>query len=58
MTRRVDYRAQLLRKCDLIIWDELPMTHKYCVEALLITLRDLLHNPTPFGGKPILFSDN
>ena len=31
------------------------MTHKYCVEALDITLRDL-HNPTPFGGKTFLFS--
>ena len=44
-------RAELLRKCDLIIWDELPMTHKYCVEALDITLRDLLHNSTPFRWK-------
>ena len=48
-------RAELLRKCDLIVWDELPITHKHCVEALDITLRDL-HNPTSFGGKPVLFS--
>ena len=54
--KRQTRRAGLLRKCDLIIWDELLMTHKYCVEALDTTLRDLLHNPTPFGGKPILFS--
>lgn len=27
-------RAELIRNCDLIIWDGLPMTHKYCVEAL------------------------
>lgn len=34
-------RAELIRKCDLIIWDELPMTHRYCVEALDRTLQDL-----------------
>lgn len=49
-------RAEVLRKCDLIIWDELPMAHKYCIEALHKTLQDLLHNNAPFGGKPILFS--
>lgn len=23
-------RAELIRKCDLIIFDELPMTHRFC----------------------------
>ncbi|CAM9950314.1 unnamed protein product, partial [Laminaria digitata] len=49
-------RAELIRNCDLIIWDELPMTHKYCVEALNKTLQDLLNNDSVFGGKCILFS--
>ena len=49
-------RAELIRKCDLIIWDGLPMTHKYCVEALNKTLQDLLNNTALFGDKIILFS--
>ena len=48
--------AEFIRTCDLIIWDELPMTHKYCVEALNKSLQDLLNNNTLFGGKTFLFS--
>ncbi|CAH9125196.1 unnamed protein product, partial [Cuscuta epithymum] len=53
--------AELLIKCKLIIWDEAPMVHKYCFEALDRTLRDILRfsNPNsqqmPFGGKTIVF---
>lgn len=47
--KRQTQRVELLRKCDLIVWDELPTTHKYCVEALDIPLRDLLQNSTLFG---------
>ena len=32
------------------------MTHKYCVEALNLTLQDLIDNNTSFGGKTVLFS--
>ena len=49
-------RAELIRQSNLIIWDELPMTHRYCVEALDRTLRDLTKHNQPFGGKTILFS--
>lgn len=49
-------RAELIRKSDLIIWDELPMTHRFCVEALDRTLKDLMRNTLLFGGKTILFS--
>ena len=34
--------AELVRKCKLIIWDEAPMTHKHCFEALDRSLRDIL----------------
>ncbi|CAB1109180.1 unnamed protein product [Ectocarpus sp. CCAP 1310/34] len=34
-------RAELIRKCNLIIFDELPMTHRYCIKALERTLRDI-----------------
>ena len=48
-------RAELIRKCDLTIFDELPMTHKYCIKAIDITLRDLVRNSLIFGGKTVLF---
>ncbi|CAH9140571.1 unnamed protein product [Cuscuta epithymum] len=53
--------AELLVKCKLIVWDEAPMVHKHCFEALDRTLRDILRfqNPRsleiPFGGKTIVF---
>jgi hypothetical protein len=52
--------AELLQVAALIIWDEAPMTHRRCFEALDTTMRDILseHNPAnailPFGGKPIV----
>ena len=46
-------RAELIRSCDLIIWDELPMTHKFCVEALNSTLQDLMCSDQLLGGKTI-----
>lgn len=52
-------RAELIHNycnCDLILWDELPVTHRYCVEALNSTLQDLLNSNNIFGGKTILFS--
>lgn len=49
-------RAELIRKSDLIIFDELCMVHKYCVEALDNTLRDLMDSDTLFGGKTVLMS--
>lgn len=53
--------AELLRKTRLIIWDEAPMVHKHCFEALDKTLRDVLRFSKsnsidqPFGGKVIVF---
>ncbi|CAH9070723.1 unnamed protein product [Cuscuta europaea] len=53
--------AELIVKCKLIIWDEAPMVHKHCFEALDRTLRDILRftNPMsldfPFGGKTVVF---
>ncbi|XP_031111748.1 uncharacterized protein LOC116015711 [Ipomoea triloba] len=52
--------AELIIKCSLIIWDEAPMMHKHCFEALDRTMRDLLRfaNPLsstlPFGGKTVV----
>ncbi|GKC12159.1 DNA helicase [Tanacetum coccineum] len=47
--------ADLLRDCDLIIWDEAPMNDQRCFEALDRCLKDILDNPNNlFGGKSII----
>ncbi|OIT22265.1 putative diphthine methyl ester synthase [Nicotiana attenuata] len=52
--------ANLIIKTKLIIWDEAPMMHKYCFEALDQTLRDILRFKDtstvdkPFGGKTVV----
>ncbi|XP_061367493.1 uncharacterized protein LOC133310559 [Gastrolobium bilobum] len=47
--------AELLSKTKLIIWDEAPMVHKFCFEALDRTLRDVLSCvDMPFGGKVVV----
>ncbi|XP_022041435.1 uncharacterized protein LOC110944017 [Helianthus annuus] len=51
----------LIKQTKMIIWDEAPMTHKHCFEALDRTMRDIArsYNPSlqnkPFGGKIVLF---
>lgn len=53
--------AELIVRSKLIIWDEAPMMHRYCFEALDKTLKDIMQvsNPLnrskPFGGKTIVF---
>ncbi|XP_072066915.1 uncharacterized protein [Arachis hypogaea] len=43
--------AKLIRQTTAIIWDEAPMTNKESVQSLDRTLRDILANDMPFGGK-------
>lgn len=58
--RRGTMLADLLIETALIIWDEAPMTHRRCFEALDRTLRDILSETNPansiisFGGKPVV----
>ncbi|XP_020090993.1 uncharacterized protein LOC109712000 isoform X3 [Ananas comosus] len=53
--------AELLIHTKLIIWDEAPMAHRFCFEALDRTLRDILRFSNsssceqPFGGKVVVF---
>ncbi|XP_073045902.1 uncharacterized protein [Primulina eburnea] len=53
--------AELIVKFKLIIWDEAPMTHKLCFEALDKSMKDIMRfvNPSslhlPFGGKTVVF---
>jgi hypothetical protein len=52
--------AELIKVSALIIWDEAPMTHRHCFEALDRTMRDILSEDKPanaiipFGGKPVV----
>jgi hypothetical protein len=49
--------AFLLQKVQLIIWDECSMQHRYCFEAVDMTLRDIRGNEQlPFGGVTVLFA--
>ena len=48
--------AQELKEVDLIIWDEVVMCNRYCIEALDRTLRDIMKTDERFGGKCVLFS--
>jgi ATP-dependent DNA helicase PIF1 len=54
--------TQLLIRTKLIIWDEAPMTHKHCFEALDRSMSDVMRLEIgtggwhmPFGGKVIVF---
>ncbi|XP_012841489.1 PREDICTED: uncharacterized protein LOC105961772 [Erythranthe guttata] len=47
-------QAELLMKANLIIWDEAPMMHRYCFEALDSTMRSILQSDEPFGGKVVV----
>ena len=54
ITRR-SHVYPLLRETSIIIWDEVPMQHKYAIEAVNRTIQDLLENNSPFGGITVLF---
>jgi hypothetical protein len=48
--------AQVIQSADLIIWDEVPMQHKYCFEVvhrLLVDLRSVTDDIL-FGGVPVI----
>ncbi|KAF7150782.1 hypothetical protein RHSIM_Rhsim02G0030300 [Rhododendron simsii] len=47
-------QAELFRKTRLIIWDEVPIQHRYCVEAVDRTLQDICDNNKPFGGITVV----
>lgn len=53
--------AQLIQQTSLVIWDEAPVNHRHCFEALDRTLRDILSSNDPslldkqFGGLTIVF---
>ena len=46
--------AELLRRTSLLIWDEVPMQHRYCFEAVHRMLTDVRSNDSTFGGLPTI----
>ena len=46
---------KLLHHTSLIIWDEVPMQHKNCIECIDHSLQDLLGIKEDFGNITILF---
>ena len=46
--------AALIERTDLIMWDEVPMQHRYCFEAVSRTLADIRGNGLSFGGIPVI----
>ncbi|XP_020249306.1 ATP-dependent DNA helicase PIF1-like [Asparagus officinalis] len=47
--------SKLIRIARLIIWDEALMAKRVAIETLDRTLRDLMDQDEPFGGKVIVF---
>ena len=53
-------RADLMRAAKLIIWDEAPMMHTWCFEAVdrsmhdILSKNDPLNEFRPFGGMTIV----
>jgi PIF1-like helicase/DNA helicase Pif1-like protein len=47
-------RADLMRAVKCIIWDEIVPQHRFVIETLDRTLRDLRDNDQPFGGITLL----
>ncbi|XP_071582207.1 uncharacterized protein [Temnothorax nylanderi] len=46
--------AQYLKEIDIFIWDEAPMTPRYALDIMDRTLRDIMSNDLPFGGKIVI----
>jgi len=47
--------AELFRQTELVIWDEVPMQHKHCFEAVHRMLTDVRGDDSFFGGIPTVF---
>ena len=43
--------AEVIRKADVLIWDEAPMAPSYALKAVDILFRDIMNVSVPFGGK-------
>ncbi|XP_018404137.1 PREDICTED: uncharacterized protein LOC108780818 [Cyphomyrmex costatus] len=50
--------AKYLKETDIFIWDEAPMAPRYALEIMDRTLRDIMNNDLPFGGKIVVLGEN
>lgn len=50
--------GDLLKKADLLILDEVVMMSKIDLERIEHSLRLLMENDKPFGGKVVILSNN
>ena len=46
--------GDLLRQVTLLIWDEVPMQHRFCFKAVDQMLQDIRNNECFFGGLPVI----
>ena len=53
--KRNDFLHRTLELTDIIIWDEAPMQHRFCIDAVDRTLCEILGCDLPFGGINVLF---
>lgn len=51
-----DSTAELLRRCHLIVIDEVTMAHRRVYEAVDRTLRDIRETERPFGGITVVLA--
>jgi hypothetical protein len=49
-------RAEVLRECKIIVWDECTMAHYKSMEAINATLKDIRRNDSLMGGTVVIFS--
>ncbi|GMY29552.1 hypothetical protein FCV25MIE_24794 [Fagus crenata] len=47
--------AKLIRRAIVVVWDEAPMVNRRAVEAFDRTLKDIMEEDSPFGGKVVIF---
>lgn len=43
-------KAELLNKAEILIWDEISMMNRKCIEAVNRTLQDIRENESLMGG--------
>ena len=49
--------SKLIQAADLIIWDEIYSVHRYNIEAVERTLRDLMSSKEAWGNKVICLEE-
>jgi hypothetical protein len=54
--KKLSHKWHMLKKADVILWDEVPMTSKHGVNCVDRFFRQLMVIDEPFGGKIVLFS--